>query len=29
MTPAFNLIDLLLALIILWGVFNGWRKGFV
>jgi len=29
MTPAFNLIDLLLVLIILLGIFNGWRKGFV
>ena len=26
---SFNLVDLLLALIVLLGVFNGWRKGFV
>lgn len=29
MSPAFNLIDLLLAVIVLLGVLNGWRKGFV
>jgi uncharacterized protein YkwD len=29
MSTAFNLIDLLLAVIVLLGVLNGWRKGFV